>query len=365
MRFSVPRSDTRRLKFRALARGAFCVVWCFAPGCGAVLAAPWVSLEVAAEQGVATGGLHAWARFLSEIGIDQVRIRGIRDADKPRVEIHGDGDDVRYALVGLLTRRDVLVLPGNKKFSLGDREKLRDYLESIEDQSGVGPPRERFDLTATELEALRAALTPPLGEATRGLACGAAFDLISRRLGMEIVLDAGDRAILDRAGPLEVELQPFSLGMALACAVRPAERAVAVERPKKRGALPTLHLVPVDSELETWPVGWRPKQVSKAIVPQIYRVTTIEIKGYTLAQTLTALEPHLKVPLILDQRQLATLGIEPDKKKVNVPRQKNSVKEGLDQALSQTRLGAELRVDEGGRPFFWITQFGKASHRAE
>jgi hypothetical protein len=37
----------------------------------------------------------------------------------------------------------------------------------------------------------------------------------------------------------------------------------------------------------------------------------------------------------------------------------------VDRLLSQARLASELRVDEGGNAFFWITQFGPQSPRAE
>ena len=97
----------------------------------------------------------------------------------------------------------------------------------------------------------------------------------------------------------------------------------------------------------------------------MFRITTIEIKGYTLAQTLVAMAPHMGVPMVVDQRTLTSLEIEPETIRVNVPRKKTYVKKAVDQVLSQSRLGGELRVDEVGRPFYWITQFGKLSRRAE
>jgi hypothetical protein len=40
------------------------------------------------------------------------------------------------------------------------------------------------------------------------------------------------------------------------------------------------------------------------------------------------------------------------------------VRRAVDSILSQGRLAGELRVDEAGQPFYWITQFDKDSPRA-
>jgi hypothetical protein len=79
---------------------------------------------------------------------------------------------------------------------------------------------------------------------------------------------------------------------------------------------------------------------------------------------MTALGPHLGVPLLVDRPQLARLQIVPTKATVDVKRSKTYVKKAFDQALARAHLASELRVDERGTPFLWITQFGPGSGRA-
>ena len=68
-----------------------------------------------------------------------------------------------------------------------------------------------------------------------------------------------------------------------------------------------------------------------------------------------AIGARLKVPLLLDHNALARYGIEPDKVNVSVPRGKTTHSLILQKILFQARLKSELRVDEAGTPFLWIT----------
>jgi hypothetical protein len=43
---------------------------------------------------------------------------------------------------------------------------------------------------------------------------------------------------------------------------------------------------------------------------------------------------------------------------VKFPNRKTYVRRAFDHVLSQGRLTGEFRVDEAGRPFYWITQLG-------
>ena len=49
---------------------------------------------------------------------------------------------------------------------------------------------------------------------------------------------------------------------------------------------------------------------------------------------------------------------------VKLPRGKTYIRKAVDVILAQGRLGGELRVDEAGTPFYWVTQFTKDSPRA-
>jgi hypothetical protein len=50
--------------------------------------------------------------------------------------------------------------------------------------------------------------------------------------------------------------------------------------------------------------------------------------------------------------------------RVKFPKSKTYVRRVVDYVLSQGRLTGELRVDEAGMPFYWVTKFGPDSPRA-
>jgi hypothetical protein len=94
------------------------------------------------------------------------------------------------------------------------------------------------------------------------------------------------------------------------------------------------------------------------MAPAMYRFTTIEISGYTLAKAIEALTPHMGVPLLFDQRIIAERSIDTAKIEVKFPNRRTYVRRAFDNVLSQGHLTGEFRVDEAGRPFYWITQPG-------
>jgi hypothetical protein len=122
-----------------------------------------------------------------------------------------------------------------------------------------------------------------------------------------------------------------------------------------------LRIAPYDSQQESWPVGWKPAVSSRQSAPQLYKLRSIEINGFTLAQALTALQPALKLPVILDQWVLQRSQIEPSKIQVSYPKKRTFLKAVVGRLLSQARLAEEVRVDELEQPFLWVTRFGKAS----
>jgi len=119
-----------------------------------------------------------------------------------------------------------------------------------------------------------------------------------------------------------------------------------------------------DSKRESWPVGWKPAVSSRQSAPQLFELRNIEINGFTLAQALTALQPALKMPVIMDDWVLQQRQIDPSKIEVSLPKKRTFLKSAIGKLLSQGRLAEEVRVDEQGQPFLWVTQFGKNSRPA-
>ena len=81
----------------------------------------------------------------------------------------------------------------------------------------------------------------------------------------------------------------------------------------------------------------------------------VEISGFTLEETLAAIGPRVKIPIYMDHAALAAHKIEPDKIQVRLARTRTIYKRVIDRVLAQAKLGSQVRIDEAGTPFLWIT----------
>jgi hypothetical protein len=59
------------------------------------------------------------------------------------------------------------------------------------------------------------------------------------------------------------------------------------------------------------------------------------------------------------------LDINPNKIPVKLPAKKTFLKNAVDKLLSQARLASEIRIDEAGTAFLWVTQYGPDSRPAQ
>jgi hypothetical protein len=111
-----------------------------------------------------------------------------------------------------------------------------------------------------------------------------------------------------------------------------------------------------DAELQQWPIGWKPGRSPSEIVPELFEPRNAEIQGYTLEETLQAIGTRVKIPFFVDHAALRAARIDPASVQVQVARSRISYKRVLDRVLSQARLYCQIRVDEAGTPFVWITR---------
>src|SRR5689334_3228188 len=70
-----------------------------------------ISMELVTERGLAVTASQDWYKVLSGLGVGSLRIRS-GSGDKPEVTTEGTKASPRYRVVGVLTRDNVLHLPG-------------------------------------------------------------------------------------------------------------------------------------------------------------------------------------------------------------------------------------------------------------
>ena len=335
----------------------------------AYAAAPVIELELVTERGLQTTAPQEWLQLLAGIGIKQVQIRGGRPGDEPKIANRGTARAANYKVVGVLTSRNQLRLPGGT-FTRSDRARLKDYFAQLgaDGADAVTAPRVRFGLTEKELTAVLADLAQPINFETKGLTPRAFIDRLQTKLSFKPSIEAEAEQTMRTAVPAVDELKDVSGGTALAITLRNSGLAM---RPEKQRVQPVAYRVVVASpevlrgrtlgkmtavDMEYWPIGWEPEKSPGELAPALFQPRNAEIDGYSLEEALAAIGPHLKIPMYFDRAALRAHNIEPAKIQVKLARTKTTYKRVIDRILSQARLGNEIRIDEAGEPFLWITR---------
>jgi len=332
-------------------------------------AAPPVDLELATERGVQITAPREWLQLLAGIGIEHVQIRGATGSDKPLAENRGTEKQPSYHVVGIITTRDTVQLPGGT-FARGDRAKLKDYFDRLaaDGAESLTTARGMFGLGEKELKDAFADLSQSIDFETSGQPPRAVLDKLQSKLRLKVVKEDGAARALLPAEPIGDDLQGLSIGTGMAIVLRSCHLTMRPEKP--RGA-PAQYVVEIGSraavtestlgkinslDTKCWPIGWEPDRAPGAVAPSLLESLNAEIDGYSLEEAFAAIKPRLKVPVYFDNAVLAAKDIHPAKIPVKVARQRMSYKRLIDRILAQAHLGCSLRVDESGTPFLWVTK---------
>ena len=162
---------------------------------------------------------------------------------------------------------------------------------------------------------------------------------------------AAQRAIVANEEVLD-ELQGLACGTALAAAVRPYGLLVV---PSGQGTRSVgLKITRDAKEQEAWPIGAVARSGVQGLAPELLKFVPVEVVDQPLGQTLDAIQQRLKLPFLYDHNALARHEVNLDDR-VNLAPTKTFYKKVIDKLLFQKLLRCELRTDEVGTPFLWIT----------
>jgi hypothetical protein len=317
-------------------------------------AAPRVELELVAEEGVPPTGSQRWLVALRGVGFSDVRIRQSRPGDRIEVVQRGSDSAPRYLVFGVLTARDTLRLPGGE-FRMQDTTGLKQWLAKLHEggEQRLHETEGAFGLTPTQLVVVHEALSRPVDFDTRGQRSFEAMKRIAGGLSLPFMSDAAARQVM--AGPETVadELRGLTAGTALAAILRPLG-LVLVPR-KAAGGEIKLWIVDVRDTRESWPVGWPLQAAPRETAPKLFNFLNVAIEDTPLTEALDAVGGRLEMPFLFDHNSLARQRIDPAEVKVSVPSGRIYYQNIIDRMLNQAKLNSELRVDEAGTPFLWIS----------
>lgn len=313
-----------------------------------------VELEIYVDARAPLGTQQEWTAALQNVGADRVVIK-TGELSAPKLEEINTSTAILINISGTI-KRNQLLLPGGS-FTMRDTTGIRTLIKKLKDDGAAVAlaDKKAFGLTAEQLVDLHTTLSEPLNFSTIDLSAGEAVNQIAKLLKVQFQFDAAAIEALRSSEKIGDEFKGITAGTALAAIVRPAGLVLQPER--LQGQAIKLKIVDSQTAAENWPIGWPIERPPVQVEPRLFEKLALEVRGYPLNAVLDSIEKRTGVPFFYDQNSIARGGLEMSKTKVTVVQEKISYMVAIGKCLRQSRpqMIDELRVDEAGKPFLWLS----------
>ncbi|HUG92617.1 MAG TPA: hypothetical protein VML55_17385 [Planctomycetaceae bacterium] len=304
-------------------------------------------------------GLHAqeWSQTFQQLGVP-VRIRRAVAGDEPDVKETTLGTQRRVTVVGRLDRSGDLIFP-ERRYSRNQAGKLSDWLKELQTYGAQGAPAGQpvWGLDKVQFEALYSALSRTVESELEGLP----LEQATVRIGLpatyplRFTAKAGDWLAREYPGDPQFRqsLKGFSTGTALAIVL--GDYGLGFRPQRQPDGSIELTVDPLKDAADVWPVGWEPKDSRQKTFPALYELVPVELDDVKLLDVLGAVSIKTDVPVRFDHYRIEASGIKLDEIVVRYPSRKTSWSLLLRGVTNPHQLTRELKIDERGTPFVWIT----------
>jgi hypothetical protein len=304
-------------------------------------------------------GLHAqeWSQEFQRLGYP-VRIRRGIAGDKPELKETTLGGERRVTAIGQLDRAGDLIFP-ERRFSRSDAGQLGEWLEELDKYGVQGAPNGQpvWGLDETQFGALYAALSRKVGTELEGLPLRDAV----ARIGLPDTYPVRFTSKAETWLASEYSGQPkirqsvegLSIGTALAMLV--GDYGLGFRPQRQPDGSIELVVDPLKEKTSVWPVGWEPKESRQRTFPTLFELVPVDLDDVKLTDLLHAVSVKTGVPMHFDHYRIEASGIKLDEIVVQYPPRTTSWSLLLSGVTYPHRLTRELRIDERGQAFVWIT----------
>lgn len=302
-----------------------------------------------------------WAQVLSECGFDRAVLRKATPVDEIQATLGVvAGRQTLQITAGLHQGR--LLLPG-ASFRLNEPEAIRDWVAlqkqvrpaSEEMESVANSEVVAFGLNAIELVELEQQLSKELTESTLRMTQQDRWSTLQSTSSILLIPSRDSALAMVQAEPVSMELRGLSVGTALAAFGRPLG-LVLVPGKSSSGQF-QLEFQRSDKPDEYWPIGWPTDQPLVELTPGMFRQTTLDLRGQTVAEALQVIAKQSGVPILLDRNSLLKNGIDVDQRTTRVTVDRQTFHKAMKSVASECRADVQIecRLDEAGKAFFWIS----------
>jgi len=315
-----------------------------------------IEIEVGVSGRVSSLKMQSWSERLAGLKVDHIRIRQALPDDKISISEQEIGRASMVRVFGMLDDRGRLNVPGHT-FSEQDSQGLAQWIDDLRRYGPKGSPvgKPAWGLSDDQLAALRKSLSVP-ATASEGETLAQLMERFAAETHLEVAFEAGapePREVPDHATAIPSDAKGLSWGTWMAFVL--AERDLALEPERTPGDTVRLRIAPADVIVDPLPLGAPPPVRNVKLVPKLFEFITFEISNVPLSTVLAEVETRLGVPILVDRPALRYAGIDPDQLLVSLPPKRGTWLTNLRKVMFQGKLSSELRVDEAGTPFLWVT----------
>ncbi len=298
-----------------------------------------------------------WGRVFQDLG-HTVSFRAGRPGERLRVENLEETDQRITHVVGNLEKDGRLAI-ADQRFPLTKPEKLDEYLRQLVRFGASGPPSQSptWGLTDQQLTSVNTLLSERVDAP---VSLTTPMDAIAS-LGLPDPLEVRFTAaakdqqfVTQEPGLLSSEsLVGLSKGSALAIVLSQAGLGF---RPLLESR--TTYVLEIDVGGESsnlWPVGWKSRQALNTLLPDLYRTIPVDVEDVVVSELIAAVTEKLEIRTFYAAAELGRAGANPWELTYSRKPDRLSPSRLLSLIGDRFQLGLDIRVDESGQCFLWVT----------
>lgn len=315
----------------------------------------YIELQIISRAGGELGVQHELMQMLAEVGADRVTTKSTNGNARTNVTETETNGSTHILVTGILDGR-TLKLPGGR-YSLRDKDRVKEYVQKLRDDGAeiTLAEKQAFGLTAPQLVGVFEELGVEVAEKTKGRPTNEVIQEMAASVRIQFDITARARRMLNET-PVVEEYRGLSTGTAMAGMLRPLGLVLTPYR--EQGQAIRFRISASTEADEHWPVGWPIEEAPIRAEPKVFeRLDDVSIQNFSLQDSLNAIEARVGVPFLYDQNGIARAGVELSEVQVTLVRKRMQYFLVLEKILAQARprLKVEIRKDENGKSFLWIS----------
>lgn len=298
-----------------------------------------------------------WGRVFQELGYS-VRFRAPRAGEASRVE-DLDRDDFLATRVVAAMAPDGSIRIGKQKFDIESTKLLTQALDEIQLHGAKGPrdSNPTWGLTDEQFLEVTQLLGVPVENPVELQSSILAVESVGlpANMRMKFTEAARQQALAKRpaSAPDTIELQGFTKGSAIAIIL--AQYGLGF---RPRYVAPGKYDMEIDRGNESsnlWPIGWKPAQSFSEILPTYLRAIPLDVEDVEVSVLVGAVSEKIGLAHFSSAYALKAKGLDLHTLKYTRRDDRISPVRLLTAVGDKLELGFDVRVDEGGKMFLWVT----------